>query len=333
MSSASRNWGASITIAAALVVPAAAGAQEPMLGEPKLEDRATPSTGQKQVAPPDPKAEGAVVKTVAQKEGGKVVVPISPLTPVVPEPSKEPRRAYQLYWQIDGPVLAASGVLAFGRFIKQSEASAPPYCTTLPEGCSRDDLSAIDRPFAGRYSPAWGRASDVGMYALLAAPIPVLAFDEGIWNALNDSVVIYESVLLATALGGLGTLSANRARPFVYGNAAPLKTRESPDAALSFISGHSTACFALSTALFWTVERRHGFDAFSGAVLGVGTATSAFVSVSRVAAGKHFPTDVLAGALLGASVGTLMPFLHTTPVVVMADADETQAQVSVGRMF
>jgi membrane-associated phospholipid phosphatase len=30
-------------------------------------------------------------------------------------------------------------------------------------------------------------------------------------------------------------------------------------------------------------------------------------------AGKHFPTDVLTGVLVGGAVGTLVPYLHRTP--------------------
>ena len=44
--------------------------------------------------------------------------------------------------------------------------------------------------------------------------------------------------------------------------------------------------------------------------LGVSTALTAFVSVERVRAGAHFPTDVLAGSLAGAATGVLVPHLH-----------------------
>lgn len=38
--------------------------------------------------------------------------------------------------------------------------------------------------------------------------------------------------------------------------------------------------------------------------------SAAFVGYERVCSGEHFPTDVLAGALVGASIGVLVPHLH-----------------------
>jgi undecaprenyl-diphosphatase len=46
--------------------------------------------------------------------------------------------------------------------------------------------------------------------------------------------------------------------------------------------------------------------------LALATGLSTFVSVERVRAGKHFPTDVIAGSLAGAAVGVVVPHLHRT---------------------
>jgi undecaprenyl-diphosphatase len=44
--------------------------------------------------------------------------------------------------------------------------------------------------------------------------------------------------------------------------------------------------------------------------LGAAVALTAFVSYERVRSGMHFPSDVVAGSLAGASVGILVPHLH-----------------------
>jgi membrane-associated phospholipid phosphatase len=131
------------------------------------------------------------------------------------------------------------------------------------------------------------------------------------------------------AISGLATLSASRARPFVYGTKAPEDVRTSPNGALSFVSGHTTMAFALSTSTFWTIYRRHGAGAYAWSTLAIGTALASSVAVGRVLAGKHFPTDVLTGAAVGASVGTLIPALHDAPVLVVPTVNTTGAGLDV----
>jgi membrane-associated phospholipid phosphatase len=162
----------------------------------------------------------------------------------------------------------------------------------------------------------------------------MLWWNNSLANTVNDLVVIYESALVAQALSGLATLSAGRARPFVYGTRAPEEVRTSPNGALSFVSGHTTLAFALSTSTFWTIQRRHGnSSAYTWVSLAGLTTVAAFVGVGRVAAGKHFPSDVVTGAAVGASVGTLVPFMHDTPVAVIPRADKDSASLQLVGSF
>jgi membrane-associated phospholipid phosphatase len=72
----------------------------------------------------------------------------------------------------------------------------------------------------------------------------------------------------------------------------------------------------MSTSLFWTVNRRRPGSAHAWAVFAGGTAVASFVGVARVMAGENFPTDALAGAAVGAGVGTLIPALRESPIVL-----------------
>jgi undecaprenyl-diphosphatase len=63
----------------------------------------------------------------------------------------------------------------------------------------------------------------------------------------------------------------------------------------SFPSGHATASFAVATVL----AKR--FPAFGPLCLGL----AAFVALSRVLRGAHFPTDVVGGAVLGVLSGSI----------------------------
>lgn len=61
------------------------------------------------------------------------------------------------------------------------------------------------------------------------------------------------------------------------------------DPAWSFPSGHATFFFALSTVVY-LYDRRWGTGFFIATI---------FITVSRVIAGVHYPSDILGGAIIG----------------------------------
>lgn len=98
------------------------------------------------------------------------------------------------------------------------------------------------------------------------------------------------AMLLGTLLGeGLLKHLLCRPRPFQYMGLDPAFLLIDPPSGFSFPSGHSCASFAAATALFLQ-HKKPGLLAFLLAVL---------IAFSRVFLFVHFPSDVLAGALLG----------------------------------
>jgi undecaprenyl-diphosphatase len=94
---------------------------------------------------------------------------------------------------------------------------------------------------------------------------------------------------LALAVGKLISELVDRARPFVADpHGVHLFTAHAADP--GFPSDHATAAFAIATAI---VLRKRGW----GVVMLV---AAALLSVGRVAIGVHYPSDVVAGAALGA---------------------------------
>lgn len=234
------------------------------------------------------------------------------LTPIVASPDDASKTAFQLYAEVDIPVLATSAILASARLLR----SDPPTCPKVDGHCDPSGLNALDRSFAGTWRPAWGTYSDVGLVSLTAGAATFLLVDEGVLPALNDMVVVAEAGFVATALPSMTTLATSRPRPFTYGDKAPLADRTSGAAALSFISSHTSISFAVATSMFIATKRLHPRSALPWVVAGVGLVTAASVATARVLAGQHFPTDVLGGAVIGASVGTVISSVHRLPVEV-----------------
>lgn len=244
------------------------------------------------------------------------------ITPAVPKRGRTP--AFDVYPEIDLPLLGIGLVFAGARLIKTQKA----YCAPL---CDKNDLNSIDRITAGRYDQNWANVSNYGLYALAIAPAVLLVADEGVLPALNDAAVIAESALFATATASVLTIGLGRPRPFLYGEEAPLDVRNGADASLSFLSSHSAVSFAIATSTYMTYNQLHPTSPWRWVVLGVGLGGASLVATARVMAGRHFITDAVGGAVVGASMGFLVPAMHLPKAVVVPQVSkESQGVAFVG---
>jgi len=272
------------------------------------------------IAPPSPEAPPPKV------EEAKAAAKTAALTPIVPSPGNPLHPAFQLYAEIDLPLLGLGMALEGARLVRVQKA----FCAPL---CDRGDLNAIDRATAGYWSPGWQSASNYGLLAVGVGAGTLLLADEGFLPALNDGAVIAETAFTGTAVASMITLATGRPRPFLYGEKAPLADRNGADAGLSFLSGHSTTAFAIATSTFMTIRRLHPRSKATWIVMAVGGAMATFVATARVLGGMHFITDVTGGAIVGTSLGVLIPSLHGSPVAIVPVAGEGQHGIAFSARF
>ena len=225
-------------------------------------------------------------------------------------PAAAQRRApaFRLDPSVDVPVMAVTAPLLGAWFLSREH--GPPWCAP---SCDAGTVNAFDRPAAGAYRPGWRVVSDATVIAWGLGAATTLALVEGLPTSLHDTTVVLESVMVANALAVMTNFAVGRPRPLAYGDAAPEEARVSGHAAMSFLSGHTANAFAATVATF-QVLRRVARPALAWAALGVGIGVSSFIGVARVLAGDHFPTDVIAGAVVGAAIGWVVPALHRAPV-------------------
>jgi undecaprenyl-diphosphatase len=187
---------------------------------------------------------------------------------------------------------------------------------------SASSLLPIDRlAVTQRIDGSAATYSDIGLFSAVGFAVldPILSgFRDG-WDAtLVDAFMYAESGSLAFALTDLTKIAVRRPRPVDYIR-CPVQANGDPstnagcgstDLGLSFWSGHAAGVAAIGATATYLAFMRDPGTARPWVTLVVATALDSFVSVERVRAGMHFPTDVIAGSLAGAVIGVLVPHLH-----------------------
>jgi membrane-associated phospholipid phosphatase len=177
---------------------------------------------------------------------------------------------------------------------------ATGWGTNLPEcaPCDRTDVPSFDRWAITSGRSGWQWAGNLGVVALAGFVTADLALRQD----AARTIAALQAGLWAAGLTEVLKAAVGRPRPVLYTAEAP-EAADNSGSARSFPSGHTSVAFALATT-YWLARRDlHGKPGVLGWLV-VGAAAG--VGVSRVAAGKHFPSDVLAGAVLGTASGLLV---------------------------
>ncbi len=223
----------------------------------------------------------------------------------------------ELKWRVEAPLLGAGAALfAVGNGLTITRKVVPP------EGLDPSDVAwSLDRRVTGQRSTTADNQSDHFRNAALVYPV-VLAFVSQpsatrVTGTLKRTVMYVEAIGIAEGLSTLIKGAADRPRPFNYQPDSqrpdnPAYDVTADDAFRSMPSGHAVATFcatgfAITDHLISRPDA--GWKERAGSALVGGFLASATASL-RVEAGQHFPTDVMAGGLIGTATGVAVPLVH-----------------------
>jgi membrane-associated phospholipid phosphatase len=217
---------------------------------------------------------------------------------------------YRLYPALDATTMAVSAVAWWVPALFPSDFVAADGCV-----CRSASLNGLDRPFAGTYNAGISIASEVLIASVYASVVlldlfEVVNVDQRYTSFLSDFAVMFEAVLLNGAINQLVKLAVARSRPLLYERGPSDPALSDPDSYLSFYSAHTSSAFAAALAYAQTFAYRHPDSPYRVLVYAGAVVAGSGVGVARIAAGKHFPSDVLVGAVTGAAIGLLIPWLH-----------------------
>src|SRR4051812_27957817 len=126
----------------AWMLVAATAAADPAPSNGTSDDPPASAATTEPIAPPAPDASPKKI------EDAKEVAQKAKLTPIIPSPTNPTKPAFQLYAEIDPPILAVGTVFALARLTKTQQAFCAP-------ACSASGLNGIDKLTAGYYSAGW----------------------------------------------------------------------------------------------------------------------------------------------------------------------------------
>jgi membrane-associated phospholipid phosphatase len=212
---------------------------------------------------------------------------------------------------VDVPVTAAvtgGAALAFGVLELTGNSLTPASCRWC-------EPPALDRN--ARLHVRWddtrlaGNISDV---LLVATPLSLAAVhyfaltNRDLDRFGEDALVVLEALALTAVATDAAKYTVARRRPDAW--AAGVRTSASDDNA--FWSGHASGTFAAAAA-FSTVAMLRGYPGWPW-MSAAGFTSAAAISYLRMAADRHWLTDVLTGAALGTGIGIAVPLLlHRKP--------------------
>jgi len=215
------------------------------------------------------------------------------------------------------------GLLWYGVFHTRVSLVSPS-CTSV-ETCSTANIPWIDQVALGRKNRAADHMSFYTQYfaGALAIFVPVgvsvtqvasgtlpVAIAFQFFSA--DLIFFTQTTLWNGVLNDSMRFLTQRPRPFVYDN--PKAEGQNPAHYSSFYSGHTSFSAAITMFLIITLlgRRISRFSFWFWSSLGFTTALA--TGSLRVIAGRHFPTDVLAGLLAGTLVALALAIWHRRTV-------------------
>jgi len=236
--------------------------------------------------------------------------------------SSPARAAYELRLDpiVDGAIVGSFAALELGLPLV---APTPP----LLAAPGANPPGGLDGLAPRRFRKGPADASDVVRMTALGLGLAATGIDGLAGDRiLTNAVIFAEAWFLASALTDVSKQLVLRPRPYTY-----TSPNGSPDDVHSFFSGHasSTAVAAFTAARLVDLQNDLPTAARVG-LYGGAAALSLGVGSLRVAAGMHFPTDVLAGAAVGAALGIVIPTLHVAKGVSVSLAPSADGGVMAG---
>ncbi|MEL7220440.1 MAG: phosphatase PAP2 family protein [Bacteroidota bacterium] len=203
---------------------------------------------------------------------------------------------------------AAVGSTLVGLTMHQSVNDVSISTIELPKVSAFDDVA----PKVLNIKPS--NLSDGFLFASIALPSTFLLEKNTRKDIVGIGLLYTEAMLLNLGITDIIKIAVLRPRPYTLNpDLAPSTILKRNDRA-SFFSGHTSVT---ATAGFFCARVFADYypdSSLKPYVWTVAALIPATTGYLRIRAGKHYPTDVLTGYIIGGAIGYLIPTLHKKPI-------------------
>jgi len=175
---------------------------------------------------------------------------------------------------------------------------------------SKDDINDFDRWAASRNSESAKLASDVILFSSITFPLISYLSAKSRNNEMDIAIMGMETFLINYGITNIFKGSFERIRPLAYNDAFPFDSKLDTEVKHSFISGHTSNTAAMSFFIGTVFCDLYPDMKHKELIWIPAAAIPASIGYLRIIAGKHFPSDVISGYIVGALIGYIIPTLH-----------------------
>ena len=219
---------------------------------------------------------------------------------------------YNTKFKYEWPYLAVGTGLAISGYLFRSLDVVVPYTQDQINSLNRNDVNSFDRGATYNNSETANTASDILLLGTAILPAVFLSNHHTRSDIGPILLITYEVVTINYGITNTVKSIVNRPRPYVYNPDFTYAERTDAQSRYSFFSGHTSVTASFSFMFAKVITDYHP-NMGKGLKIGIWSFASLLPATTgylRVKAGKHYPTDVITGYLVGASIGWLVPQLH-----------------------
>lgn len=173
-----------------------------------------------------------------------------------------------------------------------------------------NSLNSFDSWAVKKHSNTAKNWSDYLLYYHAIMPLILLAEIDNSDISYSYSYMYVEAQIVNLGLNIFTKNLATRNRPYAYNQTVPLTQKLTPDTRLSFYSGHTSFAFTSSVYTSKMFSELNINPDLNPVVWSINLLTASLTGYLRIEAGKHFPTDVIVGAIVGSTIGYFLPEIH-----------------------